>query len=43
MLRGHESHAEKWLYMKENPVRAGLCELAEGWPYAGEIHPMVEQ
>ncbi len=43
LLRGHESHAEKWLYMRENPVRAGLCATAEEWPYAGEIHPMAQQ
>ena len=42
LLRGRESHAEKWQYIRENPIRAGLCAAVEEWPYAGEIHPMVE-
>jgi hypothetical protein len=25
VLRGKESHDEKWNYVRENPVRAGLC------------------
>ncbi len=33
LLRREESAAEKWLYMRENPVRAGLVERWEAWPY----------
>ena len=36
-LRGHESYAEKWAYVLQNPVRAGLVKNAGDWPYAGEI------
>jgi REP element-mobilizing transposase RayT len=32
-LRGHESAAEKAHYIRMNPVRAGLCEKPEDWPY----------
>jgi REP element-mobilizing transposase RayT len=37
VLRSDESYAEKWNYVRENPVRAGLVSAAEAWPYAGEI------
>ena len=37
-LRGSESYSEKWAYVRMNPVRAGLVEKPEDWPYAGEIH-----
>ncbi len=37
LLRSDESYAEKWLYVRENPVRAGLVERWEDWPYQGEI------
>jgi hypothetical protein len=32
-----ESCDQKWLYVKENPVRAGLVKSAEDWPYGGQI------
>jgi hypothetical protein len=37
LLRSDESYAEKWDYVFQNPVRAGLINHPEGWPYAGEI------
>ena len=37
ILRTAESYAEKWNYVRENPVRAGLLENADDWPYQGEI------
>lgn len=33
LLRGNESAQEKWLYIRENPVRAGLVERWQDWPY----------
>jgi REP element-mobilizing transposase RayT len=33
LLRGGESLREKWLYIEENPVRAGLVSSWEDWPY----------
>ena len=37
LLRNSESYAQKWNYVWENPVRAGLVSKAEDWPFAGEI------
>ena len=37
LLRSEESYGQKWNYVRENPVRAGLVGTAEDWPYAGEI------
>jgi hypothetical protein len=37
VLRSDESYLEKWNYVRENPVRAGLAKSAEQWPYQGEI------
>jgi len=37
VLRSDESYSQKWEYVRENPVRAGLVAQAEEWPYAGEI------
>ena len=37
VFRSEESYGQKWDYVRENPVRAGLIANAEEWPYAGEI------
>src|SRR5215471_14772042 len=37
LLRSDESYTQKWEYVFQNPVRAGLVARAEDWPYAGEI------
>jgi REP element-mobilizing transposase RayT len=37
VLRSSESYAEKWDYVRLNPVRAGLCIEPEEWPFQGEI------
>ena len=37
LLRSDESYREKWIYVSENPVRAGLVSRAQDWPYQGEI------
>lgn len=33
LLRSDESLHEKWLYVRENPVRAGLAKHWKDWPY----------
>ena len=33
LLRSDESLQGKWLYVAENPVRAGLVQRFEDWPY----------
>jgi putative transposase len=37
VLRNDESYAQKWEYVRENPVRAGLVAEWHEWPYQGEI------
>lgn len=38
VLRHDESYAEKWNYVVENPVRAGLVTEADSWPWQGFVH-----
>ena len=38
LLRRDESAEPKWIYMQENPVRAGLVRRWEDWPYAIGYH-----
>jgi hypothetical protein len=38
VLRGAESYEEKWWYVRDNPVRAGLVDRWEDWPHCGEPH-----
>jgi REP element-mobilizing transposase RayT len=40
ILRSTESYSEKWLYMVENSVRAGLVTDWTKWPYQGELQPL---
>ena len=40
ILRNDESMSEKWEYIRQNPVRAGLVSDSEDWPFQGEILPM---
>ena len=35
-LRKNESYIEKAHYIRMNPIRAGLCDQPEDWPYAWE-------
>ena len=37
ILRNDESYTQKWEYVRENPVRAGLVPRADDWPYQGEF------
>jgi putative transposase len=37
-LRSGESYDEKWTYVRENPVRAGLVTKSDDWPYQGELN-----
>ncbi len=40
-LRSTENYAEKWHYVEQNAVRAGLVETAESWPYRGTINDLM--
>ena len=35
-----ESYDEKWRYVAENPVRAGLVVHSEDWPFQGEMNSL---
>lgn len=37
VLRSDESYAQKWEYVRNNPIRAGLVRDADVWNFAGEI------
>jgi putative transposase len=37
-LRNHESYSEKWAYERNNPVRDGLVQNPDDWPYQGVVH-----
>jgi putative transposase len=40
VLRSARSYSEKWDYVRENPVRAGLVSCAAAWPLAGECESL---
>jgi putative transposase len=37
VLRSEESYAEKWEYVRDNPVRAGLVVDSNSWPFQGFV------
>jgi putative transposase len=37
ILRTDDSHSQKWNYVRDNPVRAGLVKRWDKWPSAREI------
>ena len=37
-LRTGESYAQKWEYVRNNPVRKGLVAHADEWPYQGQMN-----
>ena len=41
VLRSSESYSQKWDYVKENPVRAGLVKRSDEWPWQGEIESLM--
>jgi len=41
VLRSSESYSEKWNYVRDNPVRAGLVSTAEEWKFAGELETLI--
>jgi len=40
-LRRGENYAAKWEYVRRNPVRAGLAQSADDWPYQGELNVLM--
>jgi len=39
-LRKCDDYGSKWEYLRANPVRAGLVENADDWPYQGQMHTL---
>jgi hypothetical protein len=37
-IRSAKGFAEKWTYVRENPVRAGLVAHSDDWAYQGELN-----
>ncbi|MBI4325852.1 MAG: hypothetical protein HY674_11385 [Chloroflexi bacterium] len=37
-LRRDENYIEKWNYVRENPLRKGLVQHPEDWPYQGMLN-----
>jgi putative transposase len=37
LIRHSESYAQKWEYVCENPVRAGLVTTSDDWQWQGEV------
>ena len=37
-LRKGDSYAAKWEYARNNPVRSGLVDNVDAWPYQGEMN-----
>ena len=42
VLRSEESFQEKWNYVRNNPVRAGLAPSLDDWPYFGRIESLEQ-
>jgi len=40
VLRSGESYSQKWEYVRDNPVRAGLVADVREWPYSGAVHEL---
>ena len=43
VLRGGESYTQKWNYVRDNPVRAGLVKEWRDWPCLGEIFDLTNR
>ncbi|HPB10942.1 MAG TPA: hypothetical protein PLU38_09705 [Kiritimatiellia bacterium] len=39
-IRDGEHYHEKWLYVLNNPVRAGLVGKPDQWPFQGEVNTL---
>ena len=37
-LRRGENYTQKWYYVRENPVRAGLVKHLDDWPFQGRMN-----
>ncbi len=42
VIRSKESYSQKWEYVRQNPVRAGLVGNADDWPWQGAIELLID-
>jgi putative transposase len=40
-LRSRENYEQKWEYVEQNAVRAGLAKHEDEWPYRGTIYHLM--
>ncbi len=40
-IRDGKDFEEKWEYVRNNPVRKGLVERAEDWPFQGVVYDWI--
>ncbi len=40
-LRDGENYSEKWIYVQENPLRKGLVQRIEDWPFKGRVFDLI--
>jgi REP element-mobilizing transposase RayT len=43
LLRSDEKLEEKWEYVRQNPVRAGLCHEPEEYPFSGTTEEIIHR
>jgi len=43
LLRSDEKLDEKWEYVRQNPVRAGLCQEPEEYPFCGTMEEILRR
>jgi REP element-mobilizing transposase RayT len=43
LLRSDESAEQKWEYVRQNPVRAGLCEQPEDYAWSGTAEEILRR
>jgi putative transposase len=43
LLRSDESYEQKWLYVRNNPVRTGLVAEAGQWPWQGVVGQLLKR
>jgi|GEM_PF-1195820 len=39
-MRNQDHYHQKWEYVRQNPVRKGLVNRVEDWPWQGELHSL---
>ncbi len=43
IIRDYDEYLEKWQYIRHNPVRTGLCEVPEAYPWLWEPGEELEK